>query len=149
MTVAGGAGGCGATGIGTAVGSVAGGHAINLAAISAALAAAPDAEPDPRRRWIAGVSTGVSGIVLGTLSAALVALVLIAPAGVVPAVAGVALFATLGGALQQSMAEARERIPAVVTLIVAASGIALGGVGAAFWALIAGLVTRAVVIRGR
>ena len=137
------------TGIGTAVGSVAGGHAINLAAISAALAAAPDAEPDPRRRWIAGVSTGVSGIVLGTLSAALVALVLIAPAGVVPAVAGVALFATLGGALQQSMAEARERIPAVVTLIVAASGIALGGVGAAFWALIAGLVTRAVVIRGR
>ena len=137
------------TGIGTAVGSVAGGHAINLAAISAALAAAPDAEPDPRRRWIAGVSTGVSGIVLGGLSAALVALVLIAPAGVVPAVAGVALFATLGGALQQSMAEARERIPAVVTLIVAASGIALGGVGAAFWALIAGLVTRAVVIRGR
>ena len=80
------------TGLGTALGATAGGHAINLAAISAALAASPDAEPDPRRRWVAGVSTGASYLVLGGFSAAFAALVVLAPAAVIPAVAGLALF---------------------------------------------------------
>src|SRR5690606_18921815 len=63
------------TGIGTALGAPAGGHGINLAAISAALAAGPEADPDPKRRWIAGVSTGVSYVALGACAAAFSALV--------------------------------------------------------------------------
>ena len=135
------------TGIGTVLGAPAGGHAINLAAISAALAAAPDAEPDPHRRWIAGVSTGVTGIVLGGLSAALVALVVVSPDALIPAVAGIALFGAFGGAVQSAIDDPGERLPAVVTFLVAASGIAVGGVGAAFWALVAGLLVRAVTHR--
>jgi benzoate membrane transport protein len=137
------------TGLGTAAGAPAGGHAINLAAISAALAAAPDADPDPTRRWIAGVSTGVSGIVLGGLSAALVALVVVAPDAVIPAVAGIALFGAFGGAIQQAIDDPGERLPAVVTFLVAASGVAIGGVSAAFWALVAGLAVRSVLHAGR
>jgi benzoate membrane transport protein len=136
-----------ATGIGTALGAPVGGHAINLAAISAALAAAPDAEPDPQRRWIAGVSTGVSGIALGGLSAALVALVVVAPDALIPAVAGIALFSAFGAAVQQAIDDPGERLPAVVTFLVAASGIAVAGIGAAFWALAAGLLVRAVTHR--
>lgn len=138
-----------ATGAGTLLGATAGGHAINLAAISAALAAAPDAEPDPRRRWIAGVSTGITGIVLGGLSAALVALVVVAPDAVIPAVAGVALFAAFGSAVRQAIDEPGEMIPAVVTFLVAASGIVVLGVSAAFWALVAGLLVRGVLHLGR
>ncbi|QEW02626.1 benzoate/H(+) symporter BenE family transporter [Microbacterium lushaniae] len=137
------------TGVGTALGAPAGGHAINLAAISAALAAAPDADPDPTRRWVAGVSTGATGIVLGGLSAALVALVVVAPAGVIPAVAGVALFAAFGSAVQQAIDDPGERLAAVVTFVVAASGVAVAGVSAAFWALVAGLVVRTVLHAGR
>lgn len=137
------------TGVGTALGAPAGGHAINLAAISAALAAAPDADPDPKRRWVAGVSTGVSAIVLGALSAALVALVVVAPEAVIPAVAGVALFSAFGSAVQQAIDDPGERLPAVVTFLVAASGMAIAGVSAAFWALVAGLVVRAVLHVGR
>ncbi|TFV83617.1 benzoate/H(+) symporter BenE family transporter [Microbacterium sp. dk485] len=137
------------TGVGTALAAPAGGHAINLAAISAALAAAPDADPDPTRRWVAGVSTGVTGIVLGGLSAALVALVVVAPAAVIPAVAGVALFAAFGSAVQQAIDDPGERLPAVVTFLVAASGVAVGGVSAAFWALVAGLLVRTVLHAGR
>ncbi|GAA2883145.1 benzoate/H(+) symporter BenE family transporter [Microbacterium esteraromaticum] len=137
------------TGIGTALGAPAGGHAINLAAISAALAAAPDAEPDPARRWIAGISTGVSYIVLGGLSAVFAALVLLAPAAVIPAVAGLALFGAFGSAVQQAIDDPGERMPAVVTFLVAASGIALLGISAAFWALVAGLLVRAVLHLGR
>lgn len=137
------------TGIGTALGAPAGGHAINLAAISAALAAAPDAEPDPARRWIAGVSTGLSYIVLGGLSAVFAALVLLAPAAVIPAVAGLALLGAFGSAVQQAIGDPGERMPAVVTFLVAASGVALLGISAAFWALVAGLVVRAALHLGR
>ncbi len=137
------------TGVGTALGATAGGHAINLAAISAALAASPDADPDPKRRWVAGVSTGVSYLVLGAFSAAFVALVVLAPAAVIPAVAGLALFAAFGSSVQQAIDDPGERIPAVVTFLVAASGIAVLGVSAAFWALVAGLVVRTVLHAGR
>jgi benzoate membrane transport protein len=137
------------TGIGTALGATAGGHAINLAAISAALAAAPEADPDARRRWVAGVSTGVSALVLGGASAAFAALVLLAPAGVIPAVAGIALFAAFGSAVHQAIDDPGERTPAIVTFLVAASGVAIAGVSAAFWALVAGLVVRTVLHVGR
>ncbi len=133
------------TGLGSAAGAVAGGHVINLAAISAALAAGPEADPDARRRWVAGVSAGSSSILLGGLSAALVALVAVAPSAVIPAVAGLALFAAFGAAVQQAIDDPGERMPAVVTFLVAASGVAILGVSAAFWALVAGLLVRAVL----
>lgn len=137
------------TGLGTALGAPAGGHAINLAAISAALAASPDADPDPKRRWVAGVSTGVSYLVLGGFSAAFAALVVLAPDAVIPAVAGLALFAAFGSAVQQAIDDPGERMPAVVTFLVAASGISVLGASAAFWALVAGLVVRGVLHAGR
>lgn len=137
------------TGLGTAAAATAGGHAANLAAISAAIAAGPDSHPDPRRRWVAGVSAGGTYLVLAALSSAFVALVLLAPAGVIPAVAGVALFGAFGAAVQQAIDDPGERLPAVVTFLVAASGVAVAGVSAAFWALLAGLVVRTVLHAGR
>lgn len=137
------------TGLGSALGATAGAHAINLGAISAAIAAGPDSHPDPRRRWLASISAGGSYLVLAALSSAFAALVLLAPAGVIPAVAGVALFAAFGSAIQQAIDDPGERMPAVVTFLVAASGIAVAGVSAAFWALLAGLVVRTVLHTGR
>ncbi|HWK21250.1 MAG TPA: benzoate/H(+) symporter BenE family transporter [Microbacteriaceae bacterium] len=134
------------TGVGTIIGAPAGGHAINLAAISAALAAGPEAGEDRSRRWIASVTSGVGVIVLGIASAAFVAIVLVAPAGVVPAVAGLALIATLGSSISQAIEEPAERIPALATFLVAASGIAVGGISAAFWALVVGVVVRGALI---
>lgn len=137
------------TGLGSAAAAGFGGHAMNLGAISAAIAAGPDSHPDPKKRWVAGVSAGGTYLVLGALSAAFAAIVLLAPAGVIPAVAGVALFGAFGSAVQQAIDDPGERLPAVVTFLVAASGIAVFGVSAAFWALVAGLVTRAVLHVGR
>ncbi|MDQ1122789.1 benzoate/H(+) symporter BenE family transporter [Microbacterium trichothecenolyticum] len=137
------------TGTGSMLAATAGGHAVNLGAISAAIAAGPDAHPDPKRRWVAGVSAGATYLVLGALSAAFAAIVLLAPEGVIPAVAGVALFAAFGSAIQQAIDDPGERTPAVVTFLVAASGIAIAGVSAAFWALVTGLLVRAVLHLGR
>jgi benzoate membrane transport protein len=125
-----------------------GGHAINLAASSAALAAGPEAGEDCSRRWIASVTAGVVLVLLGIASAALGALVLLTPAGVIPAVAGLALLATLASSLQAALSVSNERIPAVIAFATAASGISIAGVSAAFWALIAGLVVRFVLRLG-
>jgi benzoate membrane transport protein len=133
------------TGVGTLVGAPAGGHAVNLAAISAALAAGPEAGEDRSRRWIASVTAGAVYVLLGLCSAAIAALVLLAPAGVVPAVAGLALVTTLAASLQAALTEPDERVPAVIVFATAASGIVIAGVSAAFWALVAGLVARLVL----
>jgi len=137
------------TGVASALAAPAGGHAVNLAAISAALAAGPEADADPQRRWIAGVSTGGSYLVLGAASAAFAALVLLAPVAVIPAVAGLALFGAFGSAVQQAIDDPGERLPAVITFLVAASGIAMADISAAFWALVAGLIVRFVLHVGR
>lgn len=137
------------TGAATAVAAPFGAHAINLAAISAALAAGEDAGPDRSRRWMAGVSAGITFIVLGLFSTAFSALVGLAPAGVIAAVAGIALLGALGSAAHHALSEPEDRIAAAVTLVVAASGVAIAGVSAAFWALIVGLVVRFVTRSAR
>jgi benzoate membrane transport protein len=137
------------TGVGTLLGAPAGGHAINLAAISAALAAGPEAGEDRSRRWIASVTAGCVLVLLGIASAAFGALVLLAPAGVIAAVAGLALLGTLAGSLQAALSDPDDRISAVVTFATAASGIAVAGLSAAFLALLAGLVVRGVLRLGR
>lgn len=133
------------TGIGSLLAAPFGGHGINLAAISAALAAGPEAGPDRSRRWIASCTSGAVMVVLGLLAAACAQLIALAPAGVVPAVAGLALLGTFVSSARAALAEPSEQLAAGVTLLVAASGIAVAGVGAAFWALLAGLVVRGIL----
>lgn len=133
------------TGIGTAAGAPFGGHAINLAAITAALAAGPDAGDDPSRRWIASASASGAYLVLAVGSAALAALVAAAPGAVIQAAAGLALLGALAASLAGALEDEAEREPAAITFLVAASGISVLGVGAAFWALVAGLAVRWVL----
>lgn len=132
------------TGAAGVAGSVAGAHAINLAAISAALAAGPEAHPDRDRRWIAGVACGVVYVALAPASAAVVAVALLAPQGLLAAVAAVALFGTFAAAAASALEPVATREAAAVTLVVAGSGVTLGGVGSAFWSVIAGLLVLGV-----
>lgn len=130
----------GYTGAATVVGAVAGGHAVNLAAISAALAAGPEAGEDRSRRWWAGVSCGFTYLAVGPLSALVAAVAVAAPAGLLTGIAGLALVNTLAGSARASLEVESTRFAAALTFVVAASGIAMAGIGAAFWALVAGLV---------
>jgi benzoate membrane transport protein len=127
------------TGAATVAGAPFGAHAVNLAAITAALAAGPDAHPDPARRWIASVSGGVLYLVLGLVAGAATALVAIAPPLLIEAVAGLALFGALVGALTAAAADAKRREAAIVTFVVSASSITVAGISAPFWGLVAGL----------
>lgn len=135
------------TGLGTVAGAPMGGHAVNLAAISAALAAGPDAGPDPDRRWIAAVSAALTYLALAAGSSAVVAVVVSAPDGIMQAAAGLALLGTLGSSLAHALDDPAEREAGAATLVVAASGVTVLGVGAAFWALVVGLLIRAFLAR--
>ncbi|WP_435770785.1 benzoate/H(+) symporter BenE family transporter [Nocardioides sp. SYSU DS0651] len=137
------------TGLATVAGAPSGGHAVNLAAISAALAAGPDAGPDPTRRWLAAVSASATYLVLAATSGIVVAVVVAAPGGVVQAAAGLALLGTLASSLADALADVADREAAAATLVVAASGVSLLGIGAAFWALLVGLALRAFLRLGR
>lgn len=137
------------TGAGTIAAAPFGGHAVNLAAITAALSAGPDAGADRARRWLAPVSASVTYLLFAAGAGAVTALVVAAPAGVMQSAAGLALLGTLAGSLRDSLADEDERIPAVTCLVVAASGVSVLGVGAAFWALVAGLVVRTTTGAGR
>lgn len=133
------------TGLGSAASALAGGHAVNLAAITASLAASPDADRDPGRRWIASRTAGLAYLVLAALTAALTTFLSAAPADVTGAVAGLALLGTLSSALAGALTATEGREVPAITFVVAASGLSLGGIGAAFWALVAGLLVRAVL----
>ena len=135
------------TGLGTAAGAMAGGHAINLAAITASMAASPEADPDPGRRWVASYTAGWAYLLLALFSTALTAFISVAPPDVASAVAGLALLGTLSSSLAGALSVTAGREAAAITFVVAASGLTFFGIGAAFWALAAGLLVRAVLPR--
>lgn len=126
------------TGTATAVGAFGGGHAINLAAISAALSAGPEGGRDPGRRWIAGVTCGAVYLAFGPLAALVAAVSTAAPAGLMLSIAGLALIGTFASSAAAALADDRTRVASAVTFLVAASGLTVGGIGAAFWALVLG-----------
>ncbi|WP_420120284.1 benzoate/H(+) symporter BenE family transporter [Nakamurella sp.] len=133
------------TGAGTVAGAGAGAHAVNLAAITAALPASAEAHPDPERRWIAAATAGVAYLALAPAAATLAGLMAQAPPGVIESVAGLALVGTLAASLAAATADPAERLPAVAAFLVAAGGVSMLGIGAAFWALLAGLALRLVL----
>jgi len=137
----------GATGIATVLLAPFGAFALNLAAITAAICMGREAHEDPARRYVAAVAAGAFYLVLGVFGATVGALFAAFPRELVLAVAGLALFGTIGGALAQALADETEREPALITFLVTASGLTLGGVGSAFWGLVAGSVAR-IVLQG-
>lgn len=121
-----------------------GGFALNLAAISAAVCQGPEAHHDPQRRYAAGVAAGGFYLLLGLFGATVSSLFAALPGELVVAIAGLALLPTLGASLADALGDARQRDAALLTFLVTASGIAPGGIGAAFWGLVAGLVALAI-----
>ena len=64
-------------------------------------------------------------------------------------IAALALFASIIGGLTQAMSEPNEREAALITFLVTASGMTLAGVGSAFWGIVAGMLTLAVLNWGK
>jgi len=118
-----------------------GAFGLNLAAITAAICTGPQAHPDPRKRYVAGVWTGIFYLAIGLLGATVASLLTALPTALVLGIAGIGLLGTISSSLTSALLTDRWREAAVVTFLATASGLKLLGIGSAFWGLIAGLLT--------
>ncbi|WP_422368124.1 benzoate/H(+) symporter BenE family transporter [Pelagibius sp.] len=128
-----------ATGVFSLLSAPFGGHAVNMAAITAALCAGPDAHADPQRRYWAALVSGIFYVLFGLVAPVITVFVLALPTYLILAVAGLALLGPFASALTGALEETEDRLAAVVTFVVTASGVSFLGVGSAFWGLLAGL----------
>jgi len=124
-----------------------GAYSLCMAAITAAICSGREAHPDPSRRYVAAVFAGIFYLFTGVFGATVAALFAAFPRELVMAVAGLALFGTIGNSLSAALREDRDREAALITFLVTASGFSLGGIGSAFWGLIAGSI--ALLLRPR
>ncbi|MBL7636429.1 benzoate/H(+) symporter BenE family transporter [Atlantibacter hermannii] len=122
-----------------------------IAAITAAICQSPDAHPDRHKRWMASAAAGGFYLLAGVFGGAITALMTALPLAWIQMLAGLALLGTIGGSLYQALSRETERDAAIVTFLITASGITLGGIGSAFWGLIGGGISYAVlgIARGR
>ena len=103
-----------------------------------------DAHDDPAKRWVASAAAGLFYIVTGLLGGAVVGLLAAFPKALVLALAGLALLGTIGAGLSVAMKDEASREAALITFLVTTSGLSLGGVGSAFWAVVAGVLALGV-----
>ncbi|MEG0921850.1 MAG: benzoate/H(+) symporter BenE family transporter [Comamonas sp.] len=126
------------TGLATLVLAPFGGYALNLAAISAAICMGPEAHPDKARRYTAAVVAGVLYMLVGCFGVVIAGLLIAFPHELVVAIAGIALLGTIGGGLYTALHSEQYREAALITFLVAVSGVTIAGIGSAFWAVVAG-----------
>jgi benzoate membrane transport protein len=129
------------TGVATLLLAPFGAFALNLAAITAAICMGREANADPDKRWVAAAACGVLYCVVGLFGAAVATVLAAFPRELIVAVAGLALLGTIGAGLAAALKDDLYREAALVTFLVTLSGLSLGGVGSAFWGVVAGALT--------
>ena len=126
------------TGVTTLLLAPFGAFALNLAAITAAICMGREAHTDPARRYTAAVVCGAIYCLIGLFGAAVTGVLTAFPRELVLAIAGLALFGSIGGGLAVAMKEEQHREAALITFLVTLSGVTLAGIGSAFWGVVAG-----------
>lgn len=119
-------------------------YSVNIAAISAAISLDDQVHPDPANRYIAGMSCGFFYILVGLFAATLTSLLMSFPQVFITALAGIALFGTIGHNIALAFHEIEEREAALMTFLFSASGVQFLGIGSAFWGLIFGIIVMLV-----
>ncbi|MET3914147.1 benzoate membrane transport protein [Variovorax sp. OAS795] len=137
------------SGLATLVLAPFGAFALNLGAITAAICMGREAHEDPARRYTAAVSCGAIYVVIGLFGAAVTGLLTAFPKELVAAIAGLALLGTIGAGLAAAVRDEPHREAAIITFLVTLSGVAIAGIGSAFWGVVAGALALAVQQAGR
>ncbi|EXC32681.1 benzoate transporter family protein [Acinetobacter sp. 869535] len=119
-------------------------YSVNIAAISAAISLDDQVHPDPAKRYIAGMSCGFFYILVGLFAATLTSLLMSFPQVFITALAGIALFGTIGHNIALAFHDIEEREATLMTFLFSASGVQFLGIGSAFWGLTFGIIVMLV-----
>ena len=117
-----------------------GGFTFNLAAITAALCMGEQADDEKSQRYKAAIAAGVAYLFMGLLASVVVALFVSMPSIIIHLLAGLALLATLQGAVVRAMEVEHHRAAALLTMLCTASGFSLYSMTSAVWGLGLGLL---------
>lgn len=128
------------TGIGSLLTAPFGAVSTGLSAITAAICTGPDAHPDAQQRWKVGLWYGIFYLIFALFGVSLTALFIALPKILIIVIVGLGLLSPLVNATRIALDDTHQRIAAMVTLAMTASGVAFFGVASAFWGLIAGLL---------
>ena len=137
------------TGLATLVLAPFGAFALNFSAITAAMCMGPEAHEDRSRRYTAAVSCGALYVAIGLFGAVITGLLTAFPKELVVAIAGLALLGTIGNGLAAALRDEPHREAALITFLVTLSGVAIMGIGSAFWGVAAGSIALFVQQYGR
>lgn len=135
------------SGLASAVVAPFGGVGVNLAAITGAIMIGPDAGEDRSRRWLSGVASGCTYLLLAGTAGLVAGIVGEAPPALVEAAAGLALLGAFVGAVSSALEQPDTRVSAAVTFLVVGSGVAVAGIGSAFWGLVIGGIALVLLTR--
>ncbi|GGD15946.1 benzoate/H(+) symporter BenE family transporter [Aureimonas glaciei] len=136
------------SGVGGVLAGLLGGHNANIAGPMTAICSSDQAGEDKQGRYAATVVNGLLFAAFGIFAGLLVPLILMLPAPLIGAVAGLAMINVLLMAFQSAFTRnAGYQIGAFVALVVAMSNISILGISAPFWALVAGAVVSMLVER--
>jgi|SRR5690625_528990 len=122
-----------------------GGISIVLAAITAALCTGEESHKDKDKRYVAGIANGVFYLIGGTLAGTIVLLFTALPSALIATLAGLALLGAILSNIRLFVEDTDYLEPSLITFLATASGMSIGGFGAAFWGIVLGLISHAVL----
>lgn len=115
-------------------------YSLSIAAMTAAICCSPECDANPANRYKACLISGLCWLCIGLLGATVVTLLFSFPREFIIALAGLGVLSTITNSMTVALQNETEREPALITILVAASGLSLFGVGSAFWSLLAGIL---------
>ncbi len=118
-----------------------GGITIVLASITAALCTGADTHADARRRYVAGIASGIFYLVGAAFAGSIVLLFNAFPPPFIAALAGLALIGAIASNLELLAQERGTLEASVIAFLATASGMSLFGLGAAFWGVVLGMAS--------
>jgi len=117
-----------------------GAHNLNLAGPMTAICASPEGGDHIKDRYAAAFVNGISFVSFGLVASYALAFIGMVPPQLISMLAGLAMINVLVNALTEAFKHGKCRNGAFFALCIAASGITVLNIGAAFWALLVGVV---------
>jgi len=128
------------SGLGGIASGLFGAHNANIAGPMTAICASDEAGEDKEGRYAASVTNSVFFILFGLLASYAMAFINVIPLPLVNLLAGLAMIGVLITSFKDGFGTSKFKLGAFAALIIGVSNITLLYIGAAFWALVIGVV---------
>jgi benzoate membrane transport protein len=128
------------SGLGGIVAGLFGAHNANIAGPMTAICSSEEAGEDKEGRYASSVVNGVTFSLFGLFSSLALSFIQMIPTTLISILAGLAMINVLINAFKEGFQTGKCKLGAFTALVIGISGISVLHIGAAFWALVGGVV---------